>query len=148
VATKLLPLWFGPEESRPSLRKLILAYADRYLLSKPFALERGSDSDDNPLMHSLRNLAIKPSDVCANYCAALKFIDFRLVSRVGIHLPDKLRFAPNVALQPFPNQVQMHLYMQSEALVRECVRRGIAVIGQGGRLPVLNDPRRRGRRSK
>jgi diketogulonate reductase-like aldo/keto reductase len=39
----------------------------------------------------------------------------------------------------------MHLYMQNEALVRYCARRGIIVtgwgsVGQGGRLPVLDDP--------
>jgi len=159
VTTKLWPFFYEPSQveaaCRESLRKLGLSYVDLYLLHWPFALEKPSDPAVHLPMRSPNNLAIIANDICETYRAAAKLIDLGLIRRLGVSnftiaLLEKLRFAPNIPVQPYANQVEMHLYMQNEALVRYCASRGITItawggIGQGGsreqgRVPILDDP--------
>jgi diketogulonate reductase-like aldo/keto reductase len=100
-------------------------------------------------------LATKPNDILATYRAAAALVGLGLARHIGVSnftiaLLEKIRFAPDVAVQPYTNQVEMHLYMQNEALVRYCHARGMTVTGwgcigqgesrDGGRVPVLDDP--------
>jgi diketogulonate reductase-like aldo/keto reductase len=159
ITSKLWCDSFAPEEVEPacrtSLQKLGLDYLDLYLLHWPFALEKSTD----PLVHlpfrAPKQLATKPNDYLATYRAAAKLVGLGLIRRLGVSnltigILEKVRFAPDIAVQPYTNQVEMHLYMQNEALVRYSEFRGITVtgwgcIGQGenragGRVPILDDP--------
>jgi diketogulonate reductase-like aldo/keto reductase len=159
VTTKLWCFSFAPPDVEPacreSLRKLGLAYVDLYLLHWPFALAPGSDPQVHLPMRSPGQLAIVPNDILATFRAAAALVSLGLVRRVGVSnftvaLLERIRFAPDIPVQPYTNQVEMHLYMQNEALVRYCASRGMTVTGwgcigqgesrEGGRVPILDDP--------
>jgi diketogulonate reductase-like aldo/keto reductase len=155
ITTKLWSLFYDPSEveaaCRDSLQKLGLSYVDLYLVHWPFALTKPEDLTVHLPMGPDGRLAIRPNSYAATYRAAARLLDLGLIRRLGvanltIAMLEKLRFDRDIPVQPYTNQVEMHLYMQNEALVRYCAARGIAVtswasIGQGGaRVPILDDP--------
>jgi diketogulonate reductase-like aldo/keto reductase len=155
ITTKLWSFFFDPSEveaaCRDSLEKLGLSYVDLYLIHWPFAVTKPDDLAVHLPKGPDGRLAIRPNSYAATYRAAAKLLDLGLIRRLGvanltIAMLEKLRFDPDIPIQPYTNQVEMHLYMQNEALVGYCAVRGIAVtswgsIGQGGgRLPIMDDP--------
>lgn len=157
ITSKLWCQDFDPADvehaCRESLRKLKLDYLDLYLIHWPFKLER-REGDFFP-MRGPGEFAIVPNSIIETYKAVEKLVELKLVRHIGVSnfpiaLLEKLRFAEGVKIQPYTNQVEMHLYMQNEALIRYCEFRGMKVTGWGclGRgtantgssIVVLEDP--------
>ena len=157
ITSKLWCQDFDPADvekaCRESLRKLKLDYLDLYLIHWPFKLER-REGDFFP-MRGPGEFAIIPNNIIETYKAVEKLVDLKLVRHIGVSnfpiaLLEKLRFAEGVKIQPYTNQVEMHLYMQNEALVRYCEFRGMKLTGwgclgrgtanDGARIVVLDDP--------
>ena len=157
ITSKLWCQEFDPADvekaCRESLRKLKLEYLDLYLIHWPFKLER-REGDFFP-MRGPGEFAIIPNNIIETYKAVEKLVELKLVRHIGVSnfpiaLLEKLRFAEGVKIQPYTNQVEMHLYMQNEALVRYCEFRGMKLTGwgclgrgtanDGARVVVLDDP--------
>ena len=156
ITSKLWCQEFDPADveraCRESLRKLQLDYLDLYLIHWPFKVER-REGDFFP-MRGPNEFAIVPNDIVETYKAVQKLVELKLVRHIGVSnfsiaLLEKIRFAEGIHIQPYTNQVEMHLYMQNEALIRYCEFRGMKVTGWGclgrgaskkGGVVVLEDP--------
>jgi aldehyde reductase len=155
VTTKLWCQNYDPVDVEPSCRdqlaKLGLDYVDLYLLHFPMRIAKAPEH--LPIIDG--KLQIIPGELMETYKAVEKLIDLGLIKRIGvsnftIELLEKIRFCPGIRHQPYCNQVEMHLYMQQEALIQYCKSRGIYVVawgplGRGGQevgkqVNLLGDP--------
>lgn len=154
ITSKLWCQNFSPEEvetaCRDTLKKLQLEYIDLYLIHWPIGIEKNSETYFP--MRSENEIAAVPNNILDTYRAMEKLVDLNLVRHIGvcnfpIAMLEKIRFAPGIRIQPYANQVEFHLYMQNEALIRYCDFRGIVVTGWGclgrgtsGSIRTLEDP--------
>ena len=152
VVTKLWCTDYAPEDVEPALRaslkRLGLDYVDLYLMHQMFRLERA----DTIFPMKDGKLCIAPNSACETYKAMQPLVEKGLAKHIGvsnwnIEMLEKLRCTPGVTIQPYANQIEVHLYQQVEAMIHYCEWRGIYItawgpLGRGKAYPVvvLDDP--------
>lgn len=144
ITTKLWNDHHDPEDVVPqlkeSLQKLNLEYVDLYLIHWPCAFKKGTFQID------------KSFKFIDTWKAMENVVKLGLSKRIGvsncsIELLEKLRFAKDVTIQPYVNQVEYNLLMQQEAMRMYLDFRGIKLVGystlgQGatGEISVIDNP--------
>lgn len=104
--------------ARLSLKNHQLDYIDLYLIHYPFGMlydkkgeillhDDGTPNDKVPLIDTWK--------------AIEKLVEDGIVKRIGvsnfsIEQMERLRYSPDLKIQPFCNQVEMHLYNQNQPL--------------------------------
>ena len=152
IVTKLWCTDYAPEDVEPALRaslkRLGLEYIDLYLMHQMFRLERR----DSLFPIENGKLCIAPNSAVETYKAMQPLVEKGLTRHIGvsnwnIEMLEKLRFTPGVTIQPYANQIEVHLYQQAEAMIHYCEWRGIYItawgpLGRGRAYPVvvLDDP--------
>ena len=130
VTSKLWNDSHAAERVRPaleeSLRRLRLEFLDLYLIHWPVGLRRGAPfpprSEDFVPFHDL--------DLGSTWSAMLKLQDEELVREVGVSNFSKQkleRVRDATGRTPAVNQVELHAYLQQNALVDACKELGVAV---------------------
>jgi alcohol dehydrogenase (NADP+) len=130
ITSKLWNDSHAPEEVRPalqtSLKKLQLDYLDLYLIHWPVALRHGTVLPRGP--EDFLPLSEVPLE--STWEAMLKVSEQGLVREVGVSnfSERKIEQVRNATGQtPAVNQIELHPYLQQDALVEACEELGIAV---------------------
>jgi len=130
ITSKLWNDSHAPEHVRPalrtSLRKLQLDYLDLYLIHWPVALRHGVDLPRSP--EEFLSLSEVPLE--ATWEAMLTVSEGGLVREVGVSNFSKRKIEQvrdATGHTPAVNQIELHPYLQQEALVAACTELGVAV---------------------
>ena len=130
ITSKLWNDSHAPEHVRPalqtSLKKLQLDYLDLYLIHWPVALRHGTDLPRGP--QDFLPLSEVPLE--STWEAMLKVSERGLAREVGVSnfSERKIEQVRNATGQtPAVNQIELHPYLQQDALVEACEELGIAV---------------------
>ena len=119
ITSKLSVFDHRPEDvakaARQSLSDLQCGYIDLYLNHFPFAFKK--DENGGMITHPDGTAVYEHIPLVDTWKAMEKLVDDGIVKRIGVsnftieHM-EKLRYAQGVRIQPFCNQVEMHLYNQ------------------------------------
>jgi aldehyde reductase len=110
---------------RNTLKNLQVDYLDLYLIHWPIAwIEREGGKLEV-------DRTVKIAEVWAEF---EKFLEQKLVRRIGvsnftIEMLERMRYDPNIKVQPYTNQIELNLYMQQEAMRQYLEDRGIWLTG-------------------
>jgi alcohol dehydrogenase (NADP+) len=130
ITSKLWNDSHAPEHVRPalqtSLRKLELDYLDLYLIHWPVALRYGTELPRGP--EDFFSLSEVPLE--STWEAMLKVSEQGLAREVGVsnfskRMIEQVRDATGQT--PAVNQIELHPYLQQDALVAACKELGVAV---------------------
>jgi aldehyde reductase len=140
---------------RETLTQLKLDYLDLYLMHHAHALKHLSDDNLRPVDDSGKAwLEIVP--IADTWKVMETLVDKKLVRRIGVSnftipMLEKMRFNPEIRIQPFTNQIEFHIYLQQRPMRDYLKKRGIILsayspLGSPGlvdprvRVPLLSDP--------
>ncbi|OHS97453.1 aldehyde oxidoreductase [Tritrichomonas foetus] len=117
-------------QCRETLKNLQLDYLDLYLVHFPVAFQK-VEGNPTPIIDG-KVLVDETVSVIETWIAMQELVKKGLVKRIGvsnfnIELMEKMRFHPDITIQPYTNQVACNLYMQQEALIDYCKKRNIIV---------------------
>lgn len=160
VTTKLPNYKHHPEdvepECRQALKELQIDYLDLYLVHWPMAHENPTDMKLTgivPLDERGNPIWDRSVSFIDTWLAMEKLVEKGLVKRIGvcnatIELLERIRYDKRVTIQPYVNQVELHLYMQQGPLIDYCEKRNIEItgfflLGGDGHIPgpkLLEDP--------
>lgn len=116
--------------ARLSLKNLQLDYIDLYLVHYPFAMQY--DKSGEILMHKDGTPKYAKIPLADTWKAMEQLVTDGIVKRIGvsnysIEQMEKLRYSPGITIQPFCNQVEMHLYNQNQPLREYLASRNIFI---------------------
>ena len=130
ITSKLWNDSHAPEDVRPaleaSLRKLRLDYLDLYLIHWPVALKRGTALPSGP--EDFVPLSAVP--LASTWEAMLALRQDALAREVGVSNfsnGQTVRIRDATGRAPAVNQIELHPYLQQNALLRACEELGVAV---------------------
>ena len=147
ITTKLPNYKHHPEdvegECRQALKELQIEYLDLYLVHWPFAHQQNNAANG---LHTKGKPGVFPTDENGNIILdrSISFIDtwiamenlvkLGLVKRIGvcnatIELLERIRYDKRVTIQPYVDQVELHVYMQQNPLIDYCEKRNIQITG-------------------
>ena len=119
-----------PEDVRPaietSLRKLGLDYLDLYLIHWPVALRKGTALPSGPEDF----IPLSTAPLASTWEAMLALEGEGLTGQVGVSNFSKgqmVRIRDATGRAPAVNQIELHPYLQQNALLRACEELGVAV---------------------
>lgn len=120
------------ENCRKTLADLQIDYLDLLLVHWPCAFPK-VEGERIPMKNGKVRID-RNSSVIEFWKALEKLVEKKLVRHIGvsnftIEMLERMRFDPEIKIQPFCNQVEYHLYMQQEAMRMYCEFRGIWVEG-------------------
>ena len=114
---------------RATLADLQLDYLDLYLIHHPTAFVReGTEMFPKEADGSAKvDTSISLLDT---WKAMEKLVEKGLVKHIGvsnftINMLERIRFCPDIKIQPYTNQCELHLYLQQEPLIHYMNERGI-----------------------
>ena len=118
------------EACRQTLKDLQLDYLDLYLMHCPCSFIVDEANTSLPLAADGHTVLMDTVPIVDTWKAMERLVEIGLVKRIGvsnftINMLEKLRYNTSVKIQPFCNQIEMHLYMQQEPMRWYLKMRGI-----------------------
>jgi len=126
ITSKLWCTNHSPEHVEPSLRKslkdLQLDYLDLYLIHMPISLEHRETGEFVPKKED-GTVSEVHVPLIETWKEMEKLVEKGLVRHIGVSnfpipMLERMKYSQEVKIQPFTNQVEMHLYMQQYPMMR------------------------------
>lgn len=140
VTSKLWCTMHHPDDvevaCRKTLEDLKLDYLDLYLMHDAPALVKQPDGNMMPRDEQGRLIIDRSISFIETWKAMEKLVEKGLVKHIGvsnftINMLERLRYAPDVKIQPYACQIELNLYMQQEPMRWYLKQRGIIFEGYG-----------------
>ena len=113
------------------LEELQLKYLDLLLIHWPIAFQSREDDEMLP-KDSQGNIIIEHIDIIDTWNSMEELVEKKLVKHIGVsnfaitHL-ERMRYSSKIKIQPYLNQVELHLYNQQHPLIDYCNKRNIFI---------------------
>ena len=116
--------------ARLSLKNLQLDYIDLYLIHYPFSMQYNEKGE--VLTHKDGTPKYNKIPLIDTWKAMEQLVKDGIVKRIGvsnfsIEQMERIRYIPDITIQPFCNQVEMHLYNQNQPLIQYLASRNIYI---------------------
>jgi len=116
---------------KQTLKDLQVEYLDLFLIHWPVAFQSRTDDEMVPKDY-FGNAVRDRIDIVETWKAMEEMVRKGYVKHIGlsnasIELMERIRYHKEITIQPYANQVEMHLFNQQTPLVDYCTKRGIFV---------------------